>query len=188
MPRRWRWTRRAKPRAARPSMSRWSLARMSASAAPPARICWPKRSRREVVIAAGDPDPRTDGLGIERLRGGRHSWSRPASAGPRPRRAWPASSAGIRLGRPFVTLKLAMSIDGRIALASGESRMDHRRGSPRPRPSRTRASRHDPGRARHLRGRCAAARRAARGARGSLAAPGVADPRRPRPKAGKRLG
>ena len=75
----------------------------------------------KVVIGIGDPDPRTNGLGIERLEMAgievisgvlRHEAER--------------SMAGfftrIRLGRPFVTLKLAMSIDGRIALASGESK------------------------------------------------------------------
>ena len=91
----------------------------------------------------------------------------------------------IRLGRPFVTLKLAMSIDGRIALAVGREPMDHRRGSARPCPSRARPDRHDPGRPRHLRGRRAAARRAAAGARGPLAAPGAADPRRRRSRAGR---
>jgi diaminohydroxyphosphoribosylaminopyrimidine deaminase / 5-amino-6-(5-phosphoribosylamino)uracil reductase len=74
-----------------------------------------------VVIGVGDPDPRTNGLGIERLE----------AAGIEVltgvlREAAEHSMAGfftrIRLGRPYVTLKLAMSIDGRIALASGESR------------------------------------------------------------------
>ena len=74
----------------------------------------------KVVIATGDPDPRTDGLGIERLE----------AAGIRVetglcRERAQHSMAGffsrIRLGRPFVTLKLAMSIDGKIALPSGES-------------------------------------------------------------------
>ena len=75
----------------------------------------------KVAIAAGDPDPRTDGRGIERLE----------AAGIRVetglcRAEAEASMAGffsrIRLGRPFVTLKLAMSIDGKIATASGESK------------------------------------------------------------------
>jgi diaminohydroxyphosphoribosylaminopyrimidine deaminase/5-amino-6-(5-phosphoribosylamino)uracil reductase len=75
----------------------------------------------KVVIAVGDPDPRTNGLGIERLE----------TAGIEVltgvlREEAEHSMAGfftrIRLGRPYVTLKLAMSIDGRIALASGESK------------------------------------------------------------------
>jgi diaminohydroxyphosphoribosylaminopyrimidine deaminase / 5-amino-6-(5-phosphoribosylamino)uracil reductase len=75
----------------------------------------------KVVIALGDPDPRTNGLGIERL----------ASAGievvtglmeEEAERSMAGFFTRIRLGRPFVTLKLAMSIDGRIALASGESK------------------------------------------------------------------
>jgi diaminohydroxyphosphoribosylaminopyrimidine deaminase/5-amino-6-(5-phosphoribosylamino)uracil reductase len=74
-----------------------------------------------VVVALGDPDPRTDGQGIARLRnagievpqGVREDAARRAMAGFLTRRA---------RGRPQVTLKLATSLDGRIALASGESR------------------------------------------------------------------
>ncbi len=74
-----------------------------------------------VVVAATDPDPRTDGDGIERLRragiavtvGELAAEARSAMAGFFTRRA---------LGRPFVTLKLATSLDGRIALADGSSR------------------------------------------------------------------
>ena len=74
-----------------------------------------------VVAATGDPDPRTDGAGLARLlvagiavtSGVRGAEARRAIAGFLTRRA---------LGRPFVTLKLATSLDGCIALASGESR------------------------------------------------------------------
>ncbi|HEY1125200.1 MAG TPA: bifunctional diaminohydroxyphosphoribosylaminopyrimidine deaminase/5-amino-6-(5-phosphoribosylamino)uracil reductase RibD [Sphingobium sp.] len=74
-----------------------------------------------VVIAAGDPDPRTNGAGIERLRaagiavsaGEMEAEARGAMAGFFMRR---------RSGRPFVTLKLATSLDGQIALADGTSR------------------------------------------------------------------
>lgn len=73
-----------------------------------------------VVIAAGDPDPRTDGAGIERLR----SAGIAVELGVGSANA-ESSMAGffsrVRRGRPFVTLKLALSIDGKIALASGES-------------------------------------------------------------------
>ncbi|WP_375428361.1 bifunctional diaminohydroxyphosphoribosylaminopyrimidine deaminase/5-amino-6-(5-phosphoribosylamino)uracil reductase RibD [uncultured Sphingomonas sp.] len=74
-----------------------------------------------VVAALGDPDPRTDGLGVARLRaegiaveiGVRADEARRSMAGFLTRRSF---------GRPHVTLKLATSLDGRIALASGESR------------------------------------------------------------------
>jgi diaminohydroxyphosphoribosylaminopyrimidine deaminase/5-amino-6-(5-phosphoribosylamino)uracil reductase len=74
-----------------------------------------------VVAALRDPDPRTDGRGLERLRAGGIQ----VETGPGAEEA-ERSLAGflcrVRLGRPFVTLKLAMSLDGRIALPSGESR------------------------------------------------------------------
>lgn len=72
-----------------------------------------------VVVGCGDPDPRTAGQGIARI----------AAAGiavehlPSP--ACTASLAGYlslrKRGRPHVTLKLATSLDGCIALANGES-------------------------------------------------------------------
>lgn len=74
-----------------------------------------------VVIALTDPDPRTNGAGAARLR----------EAGIRVETGIGAEGAArslagyftrLRLGRPFITLKLAMSLDGKIALPSGESR------------------------------------------------------------------
>lgn len=73
-----------------------------------------------VVVGQTDPDPRTAGAGIARLEAAGIATSLlsdPASA---------VSLAGYltrqRLGRPWVTLKLAMSLDGCIALADGTSR------------------------------------------------------------------
>jgi len=74
----------------------------------------------KVVIALVDPDPRTDGCGIARLRdagisvvtGVRSEDARRAMAGFLARHA---------LGRPYVTLKLAMALDGAVAMADGRS-------------------------------------------------------------------
>jgi diaminohydroxyphosphoribosylaminopyrimidine deaminase/5-amino-6-(5-phosphoribosylamino)uracil reductase len=76
---------------------------------------------KRVVAALADPDPRTNGGGFARLRAAGIE----VTVGPGAAEA-EASLAGflarIRLGRPFITLKLAMSLDGKIALPSGESR------------------------------------------------------------------
>ncbi|WCM26544.1 bifunctional diaminohydroxyphosphoribosylaminopyrimidine deaminase/5-amino-6-(5-phosphoribosylamino)uracil reductase RibD [Sphingomonas sp. QA11] len=74
-----------------------------------------------VVIALHDPDPRTDGDGISRLRAAgievvtdvRDGDARRAMAGFLTRQA---------LGRPQVTLKLAMSLDGAVAMGDGASK------------------------------------------------------------------
>ena len=74
-----------------------------------------------VVIAMKDPDPRTSGKGIRKLRDagievklgiGRKQAAESLSG-------WLTRQA---LGRPRITLKLALSIDGKIALPSGESK------------------------------------------------------------------
>ncbi|OYY78245.1 MAG: riboflavin biosynthesis protein RibD [Sphingomonas sp. 28-62-20] len=74
-----------------------------------------------VVIALGDPDQRTNGDGIDRLR----SAGITVVTGVRSDDAW-RSMAGFltrqALGRPQVTLKLATSLDGQIAMADGSSR------------------------------------------------------------------
>ncbi len=73
-----------------------------------------------VVVAVADPDPRTAGQGIAMLRAAGVAVDLVEQADARD------SLAGyltrVALGRPRVTLKLALSIDGKIALPSGESK------------------------------------------------------------------
>ena len=76
---------------------------------------------QKVVLAVGDPDPRVDGLGIERLEAAGIQVETGLCAA-EAERSMAGFFSRLRLGRPFVTLKLAMSIDGRIATASGESK------------------------------------------------------------------
>ena len=74
-----------------------------------------------VVIAAGDPDPRVAGQGVAKLQ----------EAGVEVTEGVLASESEAILqgylktrikGRPFVTVKIASSLDGRIALANGQSK------------------------------------------------------------------
>ena len=73
-----------------------------------------------IVLAAGDPDPRTNGAGIARLRAAGIAVET-GICGAEAEAGMAGFFSRVRRGRPFVTLKLALSIDGRIALLSGES-------------------------------------------------------------------
>lgn len=81
----------------------------------------PRAGIARVVAAIEDPDPRTAGQGFAMLCAAGIKVD--VGEGAVPSRA---SLAGyltrIRLGRPRITLKLALSIDGKIALPSGESK------------------------------------------------------------------
>ena len=74
-----------------------------------------------VVAALEDPDPRVAGGGFARLRSAGVAVETGDGA-----EAAARSMAGFLTrqaqGRPYITLKLAMSLDGKIALPSGESR------------------------------------------------------------------
>ena len=76
---------------------------------------------RRVVASVEDPDPRVAGGGLARLRE-----AGIAVESGLYRKEAAELNAGffqrVRAGRPLVTLKLATSLDGRIATASGESR------------------------------------------------------------------
>jgi diaminohydroxyphosphoribosylaminopyrimidine deaminase / 5-amino-6-(5-phosphoribosylamino)uracil reductase len=76
---------------------------------------------RRIVVALEDPDPRVAGGGLARLRAAGIA----VEIGPGAAEAAEINAGflqRVRLGRPLVTLKLATSLDGRIATASGESR------------------------------------------------------------------
>jgi diaminohydroxyphosphoribosylaminopyrimidine deaminase/5-amino-6-(5-phosphoribosylamino)uracil reductase len=74
-----------------------------------------------IVIALKDPDPRTSGKGIRRLRraGIEVTLGTCREAARRSLSGW---LTRLERGRPRITLKLALSIDGKIALPSGESK------------------------------------------------------------------
>ncbi len=73
-----------------------------------------------VVVACGDPDPRVDGRGVARLREAGIDVETGVLAA-EARETLAGFFARVKLGRPLVTLKLASTLDGRIATSSGES-------------------------------------------------------------------
>ncbi len=88
---------------------------------PPCTLALIEAGVERVVFALQDPDPRVCGNGEERLR----------AAGIEVQRGLMAEAAAelnvgfvsrLQRGRPFVRVKLAMSLDGRTALSNGESR------------------------------------------------------------------
>ena len=74
-----------------------------------------------IVAALTDPDPRTAGRGFARLQAAGIAVTEGVSADSA-RHAMAGFLTRQALGRPHVTLKLATSLDGKIALPSGESR------------------------------------------------------------------
>ena len=74
-----------------------------------------------VVIALEDPDPRTAGKGIERLKAAGIAVAVGCGAD-RAAQSMAGYLTRLELGRPRITLKLALSIDGKIAMPSGESK------------------------------------------------------------------
>lgn len=76
---------------------------------------------RRVVIGISDPDPRTTGRSLARLRRAGCSL-RVGVEEQRCREQNRGYLSRIERGRPFTRLKLASTLDGRIATASGESR------------------------------------------------------------------
>nr|WP_033315390.1 bifunctional diaminohydroxyphosphoribosylaminopyrimidine deaminase/5-amino-6-(5-phosphoribosylamino)uracil reductase RibD [Limimaricola hongkongensis] len=74
-----------------------------------------------VVVAAQDPDPRVAGRGLARLRDAGIAVDTGVMA-QEARHDLAGFLSRIERGRPFVTLKLATSLDGRIATGTGESR------------------------------------------------------------------
>mgnify|MGYP002700173121 CR=1 FL=1 len=74
-----------------------------------------------VVYAMEDPNPQVAGGGLERLRAEGVEVDGPVLE----KEAWELNPGFIRRmesGRPFVRCKMAMSLDGRTAMASGESK------------------------------------------------------------------
>ncbi len=74
-----------------------------------------------VVVACGDPDERVDGAGLAKLRAA----GLQVSLGTLSAEALALQSGfltRVGVGRPMVTLKLASTLDGRIATRTGESR------------------------------------------------------------------
>src|SRR5215469_8687865 len=88
---------------------------------PPCADALARAGVKRVVVALQDPDPRVDGAGLKRLREAGivvETGVLEAEAA----RLNEGFLRRVREGRPLVTLKFAQSVDGRIGLASGESK------------------------------------------------------------------
>jgi diaminohydroxyphosphoribosylaminopyrimidine deaminase / 5-amino-6-(5-phosphoribosylamino)uracil reductase len=76
-----------------------------------------------VVAAAEDPNPKANGQGFEKLRAaGIKVELVEGDAATRARRQNEAYRTWVAQGRPFVTYKAAMTLDGRLAAAGGDAR------------------------------------------------------------------
>jgi diaminohydroxyphosphoribosylaminopyrimidine deaminase/5-amino-6-(5-phosphoribosylamino)uracil reductase len=77
----------------------------------------------KVVAAVGDPNPKTDGRGFGELRAaGIDVEIADGDASLRARRQNEAYRTWVMRGRPLVTYKAAMTLDGRLAAAGGDAR------------------------------------------------------------------
>jgi diaminohydroxyphosphoribosylaminopyrimidine deaminase / 5-amino-6-(5-phosphoribosylamino)uracil reductase len=74
-----------------------------------------------VVVACTDPDPRTNGQGVARLRAASIEVTSDVCTG-EARHAMAGWISVMERRRPYVTLKLATSLDGCIALSDGSSK------------------------------------------------------------------
>ena len=81
----------------------------------------PEAGIARVVVGIKDPDPRTRGDGIKMLRKAGIE-VKVGVAKEAARDSMSGYLSRVELGRPRITLKLALSIDGKIALPSGESK------------------------------------------------------------------
>lgn len=88
---------------------------------PPCAEALARAGIARVVTAMGDPDPRVAGRGHAILRAAGIAVAENVEAD-RARRSHLGFLTRITEGRPMVTLKLAASLDGRIATGAGESR------------------------------------------------------------------
>ena len=76
-----------------------------------------------VVVASRDPNPLVNGQGLERLHAaGIEAELAEGELAARARRQNEGYRTWIEKGRPFVTYKAAMTLDGRVAAASGDAR------------------------------------------------------------------
>ncbi|MDX8347709.1 bifunctional diaminohydroxyphosphoribosylaminopyrimidine deaminase/5-amino-6-(5-phosphoribosylamino)uracil reductase RibD [Cognatiyoonia sp. IB215446] len=87
---------------------------------PPCTLALINAKVARVVIAIGDPDPRVSGRGIAMLEEAGIEVMQNVLA-EEARRDHAGFLLRLQEGRPFVTLKLAGTLDGRIATATGES-------------------------------------------------------------------
>lgn len=88
---------------------------------PPCADALVRAGVKRVVVAMEDPDPRVKGTGLKRLRDAGIAVETGVLA-PEGERINEGFFRRIREGRPLVTLKIAQSLDGRIALASGHGK------------------------------------------------------------------
>lgn len=86
---------------------------------PPCTLAVTQAGIARVVIGTADPNPRTAGGGIAALRGSGIEVH--VADEPRARALVEPFSYAVRSGRPYVTLKMALSLDGYVAPASART-------------------------------------------------------------------